>query len=100
MADDTTIRFKVDGEAYEVDLSDLDGLERRAFRTTVGQSVEHALVASGTGEQDIIEVYAGLAWLIRRRTDKSVSYEQVLGGMSLGNIVFDDEAEDEGNPPA
>lgn len=91
--DDSVIRLKVNDSVEEIDLTDFDGLESRDFRIATGVAMENA------GELSFLEYVAGFLWLKRRREDKSLTYDDVLKSLNLGN-TSDAQDGDEADPPA
>lgn len=98
MADERpSVSIKWDGKIYELDFDDVNGLERRAFRQTVGVPIETLPMANLTGRLDPVEVAAGVIWLLKRRDDHSLSYDSVLAGITPDTL--ETVGEDEQSPP-
>lgn len=79
------------------DLSDLDGIEARDFRMATGMSIAKAFQALAMQESDL-EVVAGLAWLIKRRSLPGISYESVLKSVKFKDLEASVD-EDDADPP-
>lgn len=80
MADTNIVSWQVDGKRYDVDLYDVDGVEWRdacrETRLTQRQIMYQALVVKD------FDAIAALLWIVRRRTEPSLSYDDVLRGLT------------------
>lgn len=90
--------WEVDGVRYDVDLFDIDGLEWRDItsvtRLLQSQVMGQALLANE------FEPVAALLWIVRRRVDKKVKYEQVLKSLTYRSLRrINAEEEGEAAPP-
>lgn len=82
---DSKIVITVDDKKYEVDIADLTGSDTNAFRQAVGISPAQALVAGLD-----LDCIAGFVWLVRRRRDKSLSYDKVAKTITWRNVDLED----------
>lgn len=89
-----TLDFSVKGKTYTIDFSDITGREAKAFRQAVGTSTLSALQGVSTGELDPLECVAGFKWLLDRRDNSKVEYDDVLGSLTYDDISLDAEAEE------
>lgn len=87
---DGIIRVEHDGQVYDLDINDVNGLEGREFRQKVGRSLKGAFYDATQGELDDLEPIAGLLWLVKRREDPSLDYDKVLETLTYGSIKDDD----------
>lgn len=74
------VRVTVDGTDYDLDFSDLTGIDAKDFRREVG--IPLAAVLAETQDPDI-DVIAGLVWLARRKTQPSLTYTEVAAGINF-----------------
>lgn len=98
MSDSPNIKIVADGKTYELDLMDMDGLEARAFREATGVPPSRAF--NGDGALDELEVAAGIIWTVRRRTESSLTYDDVLKSLSYKSFTPADGTEEPPDPPA
>lgn len=82
MADTRTIVLEVDGVQHTLRSKDLSALDAQDFRAKVGVTLAAAL----NGPNDI-DVLAGIVWLSRRRTERTLTYEQVAASFSYDTEV-------------
>lgn len=80
------IRFVVEGKPVELRWDDIDGLEARDFRVATGFGVRHAFTAAAAGTLDDLELIAGVMWLVTRRDNPKITYEECLSSINYGNI--------------
>ena|SRR5688572_11788369 len=89
---DQIIRIVAAGNRYDIDLADFTARDAGDFRKAVGVSLADSI---GNGQADL-DVIAGLVWLVRRGTDRRLSYHSVAETLNYGNVEAvgeDDEAE-------
>lgn len=92
------VRITVDSDTYDVDLSDLTGIDAKDFRRAVG--IPLAAVLTEKTELDL-DVVAGLVWLARRRNEPSLTFEKVAAGINfLSDLDIDQVEEEVGDPEA
>ena len=80
--------FKVykNDRLYELDINDVTGLEARAYRQATGFGLQAALVMATQGHYDDLEWAAGIVWLVRRRNEPKLAYEEVLEDFSYADL--------------
>lgn len=100
--DSPVLVITVGGKKYSLDITDVTGAEARAFRREVGASVIDAGELAGAGTIDHLEFVAGVKWLIDRRSNPDLVFDEVLNNITYGDVEFEDdpEQEAEGDPPA
>lgn len=74
------IRVSVDGVEYDLDFSELNGIDAKDFRREVGLPL--AAVVNDVEAADL-DVFAGLVWLARRKTEPGLTYTQVAESISF-----------------
>lgn len=80
--DEFRIAFAVDGRDYVITPGDLTAVESRAFKREMGRGLI-ATFADGDYE---LEELATLMWLMDRRDDPSLSWEDVASKITLADI--------------
>lgn len=94
-----TVAWRVDGTVVSVDLFDIDGIEWRDAKRATGMS-QREMVRAALTEEDF-EAIAGLLWIVRRREQPDLTYEDVLGSLSFARMgAQGDDEEVEESPPA
>jgi hypothetical protein len=80
----------------KVDLDDFTALDFRRFRTTTGLDLYRAVVSG------MLEGFAGALWLILRRTNRKLRYQDVAGKVRMSHVLDRPPAdeEDDANPEA
>lgn len=94
----SAVEIQVDGRTYSLDLADMTGAETAAFRQAVGVSPTQALVAGLD-----LDCIAGFVWIIRKRTERALGYQQVAKSITWRNVELDvvgDEPEETVSPEA
>lgn len=98
MTDRTNVvTWRIDGVDYAVDLYDIDGLEWRDAKRVTGLR-QQEIVDRALGEKDW-DAIAALIWVMRRREEPALAYEDVLKGLTY-RAFMDDAGEDDSLPPA
>lgn len=89
----------IEGKKYDLDLSDVTGIEAKAFRQAVGVQL---LEAASSDDIDPLELAAGIKWLIESRENPDLSFREVLGSITYGNLeaIADELEEEPKDPPA
>lgn len=89
--------WSVDGVRYDVDFDDIDGLEWREVtqRTRLFQS---QLMAQALRFNEF-EAVAAFIWIVRRRADPGVKYDDILKSLTYRSLRRLDDEEGEPNPP-
>lgn len=101
-AETNVVSWVVDGKRYDVDLYDIDGIEwrdaGRETRLTQRQIMYQALVVKD------FDAIGALLWIMRRRTEPDLAYEDVLRGLTYlslrntaGGLVNDEPGDDAGD---
>lgn len=94
MPDTNVVSWVVNGVRYDVDLHDIDGLEWRDINRVTG------LIQTAAMHQALIvkefNCIGAFVWIWRRRSEPSVSYEDVLKTLSYRTV---ERAEDEATSP-
>lgn len=99
MAEATTgLEIEVAGKKTIVRMDALTGRDVKDFRGEVGFAPARAFSEPGLMDIDVI---AAFLWIERRRTKPTLTYDEVLDGISYSNIkVVSDAAGDEDDPEA
>lgn len=103
-ADATGIGVKVvvAGRTYQVHFGELTGLDARALRLATGYTTYGLLnQALGRDGQPDIDTAAAIVWLARRRAgEMTLTYDEVLAGITFGDSPLLDLAEAVPEAPA
>jgi hypothetical protein len=99
-----TYVWRIDGKPFEINFSHLDGVEIRDAKNAAGLTQQQLVTNAWFGEFDAL---AAVIWVLRRRDEPTLSYEDVLKGLRFDNVEFvfgpdgkpAEEAED-ADPPA
>ena len=94
-----TLAFKIGDKQYVADYRELNGIEARDFRLTVGVPAHLSLNATATGALDPLEYVAGWKWILDRQEEPKLTYEAVLGAIDGNSWEFVKEAEEEDVDP-
>lgn len=95
---DAIIRTTIDGVHYDLDLGDITALDAKDFRREVGIPLAAAM---SEAEGVDIDVIAGLVWLVRRKTERGLSYTDVASTITFNSdIDFGDAEEAVSGPEA
>lgn len=98
MADDTQhVAWTVDGVRYDVDFYDIDGLEWRDIGR-VTKLLQTQVMAQAIYSTEF-EAVAAFIWIVRRRTEPGLKYEDVLKTLSYNSLRRPDDEESEPAPP-
>ncbi len=73
MRESPTVLITLDGAEYRLRFRDITAIDAKDFRAKVGVALTQAL-AEGSTDLDVV---AGLIWLVRRKTERSLPYEAV-----------------------
>ncbi len=79
------VSWRVGDHRYDIDLFDFDGIEWRDAKRATGMT-QPALLTSALLEGDF-EATAALVWLLRRRSEPTLEYEDVLRSLSYGSTT-------------
>lgn len=93
-----TLNFTIKGRKFSLDISDVDGIEARDFRLAVGTPLLEATAAAMRGEIDTLELAAGAMWIIDRRENPAMTYEDALKAVHYATVKVDDEEENPSPP--
>jgi hypothetical protein len=92
---EVTLAFKIGDKQYVADYRELNGIEARDFRRTVGVPAHLSLSATASGQIDPLEYVAGWKWILDRQEDPTLTYEDVLGSIDGNSWEFVKDAEEE-----
>lgn len=98
------VTWVIDGQRYDVDLFDIDGVEWRDVKRATGMG-QNQLVYLAVEQVDL-EAVAGFLWIWRRRQEPDLKYEAVLKSLSFrslprqGEEAAAAEAAGSADPPA
>jgi hypothetical protein len=81
------LRLTIDGKPLEIFFNEYTGLESRAFRQTMGFSILDVLGTLSRRELPDLDVLACMVWLVRRRTEPDLTYEEVADGMTYQDMA-------------
>ncbi len=95
VADSPSVQIQVGGKTYTATLRELTGRDARDFRLVTGFSL---LTAMARRDLDI-DVGAGIVWLIRRRDEPRLSYEDLLDQINYENYFASDQPTTNGQAP-
>lgn len=92
----TSSRFTqaIAGRLYDFDFRKFTGVEERDFRLAVGVAIQRAGEALDQGVIGPLEMIAGLKWLVDRRENPDLKFDDVLG-----DLTYDDLMEKETDVP-
>lgn len=82
MTQDLQIALSIDGEDHTWRMGDFTAIDARDYRFAVGSRLVEAFISPD------LDAVAGLLWLAKRRTDPTVSYDDVAGGLSYDAVDF------------
>ena len=82
----------IEDEQYLLDYSDITGIECREIKKLTGlNSME---VIAQTSMMDF-EALASVVYILAKREDKNVKYENILGKLTIDSITTEDELDQE-----
>ncbi len=82
----------LEDEQYLLDYSDITGIEWREIKKLTGlNSME---VIAQTSMMDF-EALASVVYILAKREDKNVKYENILGKLTIDSITTEDELDQE-----
>jgi|TARA_B100001094_G_C18150149_1_gene783205 hypothetical protein len=82
----------IEDEQYLLDYSDITGIEWREIKKLTGlNSME---VIAQTSMMDF-EALASVVYILAKREDKNVKYENILGKLTIDSITTEDELDQE-----
>ncbi len=82
----------IEDEQYLLDYSDITGIEWREIKKLTGlNSME---VIAQTSMMDF-EALASVVYILAKREDKNVKYEDILGKLTIDSITTEDELDQE-----
>lgn len=91
------IEFSVDGRDYRISTADFTAVEDRLYRREMGESLLKTLDSGDVG----IEAIATLVWIVRRRDEPGLTWEDVARTVTYDNVdVIADDADDEDVDPS
>ena len=74
---------QVDGKEYRLDRRQMTANDARDFRGAVGVPLTK-VIAEGSWDVDIV---AGIVWLVRRRTERTLAYQTVAEGITYDSDI-------------
>ncbi len=93
---DPTLAITVDGQRHDIDITDIDGCEWAAVKKQTG--LKPKTVIEDAVDMDF-EAVAALLWIVRRRTEPGLVYDDVLRSLSLKAFHADGIEDGEADPP-
>lgn len=91
MTDRATMIISLDGEEFRLRPQEITALDSKAFHDAVGVGLMQVF----TGEVSMeLEVAAGLLWIIRRKSNPRLTFEDVAGALRLDTDLRVVEAPD------
>ena len=82
MAESSVISWSVNGERVDLDLLDVTGIEWRDAKVASGYLSQPVLLQAALLDKDLGAI-AALLWVARRRGDPTLTYDTVLGSLSI-----------------
>lgn len=88
----TSTRFTqaIAGRVYDFDFRNFTGMDERDFRIAVGVAIQRAGEAMDAGVIGVLELMAGLKWLVDRRDKPDLEYDTVLSTLSYDDLIEKD----------
>jgi len=83
LAETPSVSIIVAGETYTLRQSDLTGIDAKEFRLAVGMPLAKVFADPTIVDLDVL---AGLVWLVRRRSERGLSYEDVARSVTYDAI--------------
>lgn len=83
--DQNVVSWTVDGEEIAVDLHGITGHEWRAAREATG--MRHLEIIQAALALKDFEAIAALVWIAKRRQSPKLTYERVLGSLSVASMA-------------
>lgn len=97
---DVRIRVTVDGNPYEFSMGDISALDELDYQRETGKTFMEEMA---TGRMSSVTV-AGFVWCLRRRYEKRLTFQEVLGEVKMSDMetlqIGDDDDEVEVPEPA
>ncbi len=78
------LKFEVDGKEYILRPGELSARDAIDFRGAVGVGLTEAVATMGGGD---LGVLAGLIWLVRRKTERALTFDAVADSFTLGTVL-------------
>lgn len=87
------IRITLHGRTYAIDVMELSALDEEDFEARTGLSLVALGSVMGDHSRMRLSIIAALVWLHRRRRERTLTYEEVAGSITLGDLMeaFDNE---------
>lgn len=73
------LAITLDGREYVVRSAELTAIDAKDFRAAVGMSIMSVLTDPSGLDLDVV---AGLVWLLRRRTERGLSFDAVAASIN------------------
>ena len=90
------IEFDYNGKSYSISPGGLTAVESRSYRQVMGESLSRTMQS---GDVDI-DVIATLVWIVDRRDNPALTWEQVAGEMTYEGVMDIDVEEAESTDPS
>lgn len=81
-----------DGKVYRIQESDITGIDSRDFRQIMGFGP--MAVFANPAEKLDLDTVAALIWLVKRRGNPKIRWEDVAGEINMANIEINEVEED------
>lgn len=83
MTDTPCIVVEVDGKTYRLDRRQMTANDAKDFRAAVGVPLTKVMT-EGSWDVDVV---AGIVWLVRRRTERTLAYATVAGDITYDSDI-------------
>ncbi|MGH9225704.1 MAG: hypothetical protein ACRD2W_18400 [Acidimicrobiales bacterium] len=91
MAESITIRL--DGTNFNFSASQVTAIDARDFRAAVGVPIMQVFTQNSVD----LDVMAGMIWVVRRRTERGLTYEQVASSITYDSDFAFADADGDGS---
>ena len=81
----------IEDKQYLLDYSDITGIEWREIKKLTGLSSMDAIAQTSMMD---FEALASVVYVIAKREDKNVKYDDVLGQLNINSVKTQDEVDD------
>lgn len=94
------LQIEAAGRKVVFDMEEMTGVDERDFRKATGYTIAAAWNAAIEGELNL-EAIAGFVWLVARKDEPQLAYDDVLAGVSykdIGDGLLSEPEADAGPP--